>query len=113
MSELQFFITQEDIDAYSKASGDYNPLHLDEEYAKSHGYSGTIAHGMLTMAKIWSVLSTRFLTEKDFPERYDLSFLSPVYAGCLVILRVEPQANGFQVEGSCNEQTVVKGFIEV
>lgn len=42
-------VTQEHIAMYAEASGDANPIHLDEEFAKSVGLSGTIAHGMLTM----------------------------------------------------------------
>ena len=35
---------------YAKASGDLNPIHLDEAFAKSVGLPNVIAHGMLTMA---------------------------------------------------------------
>lgn len=113
MIELRFSITQEDIKDYAGASGDDNPIHLDEKYAKEHGFSGKIAHGMLTMAKIWSVLSNSLLSPGDFPAGYDLSFLSPVYPGDLIILRCHPQVTGFQVEGLCKERTVVKGFISL
>lgn len=111
MIELSFSITQQDIEAYAAVSGDHNPIHLDENEAKKHGFSGKIAHGMLTMAKIWSVLSGSLLAPNDFPEKYELAFLSPVYAGDLVILRIEPQSGRYDVEGYCNGQAVVKGFI--
>ena len=42
-------ITREQINAYAEASGDHNPIHLDEEFARSVGLPGVIAHGMLTM----------------------------------------------------------------
>lgn len=42
-------ITREQITAYAEASGDRNPIHLDEEFAKSVGLPGVIAHGMLQM----------------------------------------------------------------
>lgn len=41
-------ITQAQLRAYADASGDQNPIHLDEEVAKSVGLPGVIAHGMLT-----------------------------------------------------------------
>ena len=43
-------ITVEQIQRYAEASGDRNPIHLDETFARSAGLPGVIAHGMLTMA---------------------------------------------------------------
>jgi acyl dehydratase len=43
-------VTQEQINAYAEASGDANPIHVNEEFARAVGLPGTIAHGMLDMA---------------------------------------------------------------
>ena len=43
-------VTVEQIRQYAEASGDRNPIHLDESFARSAGLPGVIAHGMLTMA---------------------------------------------------------------
>ncbi len=43
-------ITQEQLRRYADASGDYNPIHLDEQAAQNVGLDGVIAHGMLSMA---------------------------------------------------------------
>jgi acyl dehydratase len=43
-------ITQEQLRRYADASGDYNPIHLDEQAAQRVGLDGVIAHGMLSMA---------------------------------------------------------------
>ena len=43
-------ITRADLVAYAEASGDHNPIHQDEEVARSVGLPGVIAHGMYTMA---------------------------------------------------------------
>lgn len=40
-------ITQAQLNAYAEASGDHNPIHLNEDVAKSMGLPGIIAHGML------------------------------------------------------------------
>ena len=45
-------ITQDKLTAYSQASGDYNPLHLDPAFAAATQFGGIIAHGMLTLALI-------------------------------------------------------------
>ena len=45
-------IRREDVKAYADASGDQNPLHQDDEYARSVGFPGIIAHGMFSMAHL-------------------------------------------------------------
>jgi acyl dehydratase len=48
----QYRVTREDLIAYATASGDQNPIHQNEEFAKQVGLPDVISHGMLTMAKI-------------------------------------------------------------
>jgi len=43
-------VTRADLVRYAEASGDLNPIHRDEEFARSVGLPGVIAHGMFTMA---------------------------------------------------------------
>ncbi|MGI8847505.1 MAG: MaoC family dehydratase [Candidatus Dormibacteria bacterium] len=49
MAPLARTVTQEQVNAYAQASGDHNPIHLDEEFARMVGLPGTIAHGLLDM----------------------------------------------------------------
>lgn len=49
MTTLSRTVTQEQINAYAEASGDPNPIHTNEEFARMVGLPGTIAHGMLNM----------------------------------------------------------------
>ncbi len=49
LPEVRRLVTKEDIAAYAEASGDRNPLHLDDVFARSVGFPGVIAHGMFTM----------------------------------------------------------------
>jgi acyl dehydratase len=49
LPRLEVEITREQISAYAEASGDRNPIHLDDEFARSVGLPGVIAHGMLDM----------------------------------------------------------------
>src|ERR1700693_4398413 len=49
MSEKRVTFTREQITAYAEASGDHNPIHLDDDFARSVGLPGRIAHGMLQM----------------------------------------------------------------
>lgn len=50
-------ITQEQLRHYAEASGDYNPIHLDEEAAHRVGLDSVIAHGMLSMAFLGQFIS--------------------------------------------------------
>jgi len=43
-------ITEADVVAFAGLSGDYNPLHTDEEFGKATPFGGRIAHGVLTLA---------------------------------------------------------------
>ena len=42
-------IDSDQVKCYSEASLDFNPIHLDEDFAKAAGFEGRIAHGMLSM----------------------------------------------------------------
>jgi len=113
MIEIQLFLTQQEIENYAEISGDYNPIHLDEEQAKNHGFSGRIAHGMLVMGKVWSKVSNSLLTPINFPKKYELDFHSPIHAGDIVALRVKHNADKLQIEGICKGKIVIKGLITI
>ena len=55
-----FTITRADLVAYAEASGDHNPIHQDEDVARSVGLPGVIAHGMYTMALAARAVATWF-----------------------------------------------------
>jgi len=50
-------ITRQQLVDYASASGDYNKLHYDEDFAKKAGLEGPIAHGMLVMAMMGSYIT--------------------------------------------------------
>ena len=53
-------ITQKDINLYAEASGDFNPIHVDEAFAAQTPLGGTIAHGMLILAYISEMMTVAF-----------------------------------------------------
>jgi len=57
LPERRWTVTVEQIREYAKASGDRNPIHLDEAFARSVGLPGVIAHGMLTMAVVGQLVT--------------------------------------------------------
>ncbi len=57
LTPLRRTVSQEQVAAYAEASGDHNPIHVNEEFARSVGLPGTIAHGMLTMGVLAEAVS--------------------------------------------------------
>ncbi len=53
-------ITQEKIKLYAEASGDFNPIHVDESFAAKTPLGGTIAHGMLSLAYVSEMMTLAF-----------------------------------------------------
>jgi acyl dehydratase len=57
LDEKVFYIDRAILKAYADASGDQNPIHQNEEFAKAVGLPNVIAHGMLTMALVGKYVS--------------------------------------------------------
>ena len=53
-------ISRESLKAYAKASGDYNPIHIDKDLAQKFGLPDVIAHGMLVMSFLGKMLTNNF-----------------------------------------------------
>ncbi len=72
-------ITDSDIKAFAGISGDRNPVHLDEEYAKSSQFKKRIAHGMMTASYFSALFGTKIPGEGCVYTHQSLSFKRPVY----------------------------------
>lgn len=81
-----------DIEAFAEVSGDTNPVHLDEAYARTTTFAGRIAHGMLGAAYISAVLGTRLPGPGAIYLSQSLRFRRPVRIGDAVIARVTVKA---------------------
>ncbi len=66
---------------FAEVSGDYNPIHLDDEFAKNTRFGRRIAHGMLSGAFISAVLGNEFRGLKIVYLTQTLKFTAPVYLG--------------------------------
>jgi len=70
-------VSQENINKYAEASGDYNPIHINQEFAASTPLGGTIAHGMLVLAYISEMFSNTFGEHWDTTGNLSIRFRSP------------------------------------
>jgi 3-hydroxybutyryl-CoA dehydratase len=73
--------TQEDVERFSSLSGDTNPVHLDENYAKQTRFGGRIIHGILVASLISSALGTILPGPGCIYLSQQLSFRAPARVG--------------------------------
>lgn len=72
-------VTEKDIMLFAQASGDTNPLHLNEDYAKKTIFGQRIAHGMLSASYISAILGTKLPGEGSIYLSQSLQFKRPVH----------------------------------
>jgi 3-hydroxybutyryl-CoA dehydratase len=89
LPELCKHITQEDINLYAKASGDFNPIHIDEEFARKTPAGGTIAHGMLILAFASQVMTLAFGKSWLTGGRFNVRFKTPARPGDTIAVQAK------------------------
>lgn len=72
-------MTVDRINAYARASGDLNPVHIDPEYAKGTQFGGVIAHGMLSLAFISELMAINFPESWHKCGTMKVRFRAPVF----------------------------------
>ena len=87
-AEITKTIEQADIDAFAGVTGDHNPVHVDEEFAKTTRFGRRIAHGMLTASLISSVLANKLPGEGSVYLGQTLQFVAPVFPSDEITARV-------------------------
>ena len=81
-------ITDADIKSFAGISGDHNPVHLSEDYAKKSRFKERIAHGLLTASFFSAIFGTKLPGEGCVYAGQNLQFKRPVYLGDTVIAKV-------------------------
>jgi 3-hydroxybutyryl-CoA dehydratase len=80
-AEMSFSVTEQVIEAFAEVSGDDNPVHLDEDFAKTTSFGTRIAHGMLSGAYISAVIGTRLPGYGSIYLSQTMRFRRPVKIG--------------------------------
>jgi acyl dehydratase len=75
-------VTQADIQAFAELTGDFNPMHVNAEYAATTPFGRTIAHGLLTLGRA-SGMSIDYppMRTMAIVELRSVKFLAPVFPG--------------------------------
>jgi len=109
-AEFSKTVSASDIYLFAGVTGDMNPAHIDEEYAKDTFFKGRIAHGMLAAGFVSAVLGTRLPGPGTIYLSQNLSFKAPVPIGATITARVEvaeltPDKNRVRLKTTCTDQT--------
>ncbi|WP_044938815.1 MaoC family dehydratase [Pseudobutyrivibrio sp. LB2011] len=74
-------ITEAMLNAFKGITGDVNPLHNDEEFAKAKGHPGRVAYGMLTASFLSTLAGVYIPGERSLIQQVETKFAKPVYIG--------------------------------
>jgi 3-hydroxybutyryl-CoA dehydratase len=74
-------VTREIVRLYAEASGDFNPAHLDDDFAANTQFGRVIAHGMLLLAHVSEMLTQAFGSAWPEGGRLKVRFRAPAYLG--------------------------------
>jgi 3-hydroxybutyryl-CoA dehydratase len=88
-SEMTKTFSHQDVVDFARISGDYNPIHLDEEFASRTRFGRCIAHGMLISGLISAVLGTQLPGHGSIFLSQKLTFRAPVFIGDSITAVVE------------------------
>lgn len=102
-------VSERDVSLFAKATGDVNPIHLDEEYAKTTLFKGRICHGMLSAGLVSAVLANELPGVGTIYLGQTLKFIAPVRIGDIVrtevkIIKLNEEKNIVKLSTTCSTQ---------
>lgn len=108
-AQISEIITEEMINDFAKATGDFNPIHMDQDYAEKTFFKGRIAHGVLSIGLLSAVLGNILPGHGTIYLSQEVKFLAPVRIGDTITARVEvieliPKKNRAKFRTTCTNQ---------
>ena len=79
--EFQVTVTADMLKQFCQMTGDVNPLHTDEGFAKEKGYEAKVAYGMLTASFLSTLAGVYLPGERSLIHSVESKFTKPVYVG--------------------------------
>jgi acyl dehydratase len=115
VSEREVTFTRQQIAAYAEASGDRNPIHLDDDFARSVGLPSVIVHGMLQMG-IAATVAAKAAGGPERLRRMSVRFAGMVVPGDTVTFTASPAGEGkldIKAVNQRGEPVLTKAIAEV
>jgi len=117
-AQISKTITESDIELFARATGDFNPVHLDQAYAEKTSFKGRIAHGLLSVGLLSALLGNTLPGHGTIYLSQEVKFLGPVRIGDTITAKVEvieliPEKNRAKFRTTCTNQDgkeVVEGI---
>jgi len=114
-------ITDFDVKMFAGITGDFNPVHIDKEFAKNTLFNDRIAHGMLIASLFSTVLGTQLPGEGAIYAGQELKFTKPVYledtiTATVTVTELDVEKNRVVLETIATNQNgdvVIKGFAKL
>ncbi|MBQ9134496.1 MAG: MaoC family dehydratase [Lachnospiraceae bacterium] len=78
---FQVNVTPDMLEKFKEITGDINPLHTDEVFAKEKGYDNTVVYGMLTASFLSTLAGVYLPGEKSLIHSVETKFVKPVFVG--------------------------------
>jgi 3-hydroxybutyryl-CoA dehydratase len=102
-------VTEADVTTFAGLIGDFNPIHVDAEYARKSRFGRRIAHGMFTAGLISAVLGNKLPGPGAIYLSQQIEFLAPVYIGDTITATVEvtswrPEKRIITLKTNCHNQ---------
>jgi 3-hydroxybutyryl-CoA dehydratase len=118
LAQISKTITESDIELFARATGDFNPVHLDQAYAEKTSFKGRIAHGLLSVGLLSALLGNTLPGHGTIYLSQEVKFLAPVRIGDTITAKVEvieliPEKNRAKFRTTCTNQDgkeVVEGI---
>lgn len=85
----QLTITSVHIQKFAEFSGDFNPVHFDDEAAKAQGFKGRIAHGMVAASHFSKIFANEFPGAGTIYLNQTFTFSAPVYIDDILTYKLE------------------------
>jgi acyl dehydratase len=115
--ERRMQVDRPSIRRYAEITQDFNPIHLDPEFAAKTPMGGIIAHGMLSLSLLWQSLQATFGLDRMAGAAMDIRFVKPVREDDLVVAGGQRSERGdaYQVwvraEAPGRSETVISGTV--
>lgn len=84
-ASIERTVTERDVQLFGEATGDMNPVHFDEDFAKRTVFRGRVAHGALSIGYISGLLGTRLPGDGSIFLSASIVFKTPVRIGDTVV----------------------------